>query len=603
MIKRFLSCVLTALLLACGASGQEVFYSERHEFEFSEDRDRLTQTASVSVRYMTERATDWDEFGIYEQYFSPVESVRAEVNGQRLGRDAIRQVMPESRDVFLSDGVLHLIDLPTSPNAGDVVSYTYQKNYVSAAYAPLLVVPSRGFVSEYSVHVDHPDDVDVSFRVYSPRGETVHSVTTTGRGSLVTFKDLAPLEDLPLFPYNGVHAFVMLDIRDDQRAFTPTTAGEFGQWYQTLVGDRDALPVIQPLAESLGGETDSMSVAAFHDYVRETIRYIADERGEGAFVPRAPDIVVDRAYGDCKDRAYLVRALAQTLGVRVDPVLISTRVEPEFDDVHLSLFNHVICSYDDPNGDRTYFDPTNPYLAFGDLPESDIDGQALRIGPDGAERVVVPSQSDDPALDVRIDVDLDAPEASEAEIVVRGTMLELVRAVEARRTEMDARNALSGVAGDLLYKIRIGDLEPLAESPRQRTYRARADLSSFVIASPTKRYIPLTPFRTIDPRAGEREADAFMIRTEDRPNVRLRLDVADGWVPDSTDHALGEPSAAIWFHASASPEASGDGSVVDYAFGQRTKRFVGDDRAHFLSLADAYLGSRREVITFRQPAE
>ena len=593
------------LLAALGGSrapeAQDVSYAERHTFSLGGSGDGLSEKADIEIRYLTSRSTDWSEFGVYEQYFATVVDLRAELNGKRLGRDAIQRIQPEREDVFLASGTLHHIALPTSPNPGDVLRYSYQRTYLSAAYAPVLRIPDVNRMSEYVIEVEHPADVQVSFRLFAPRGEVAHEITTTQKGHQIAFRNLQPLEDLPLFAHNGVHAYVMIDARRGAQPLTPTAPEEFAGWYSTLVQAKAPAPTILPVAEGLRGETDSTTIAAFHDYVRSSIRYIADERDAGAFVPRAPDLVLERAYGDCKDRAFLVSALAQSLGLRVDPVLISTEPEPEFEEVHLTLYNHVICSFEQEDGTRTYFDPTNPYLSFGDLPESDIDGQALRLGRDGAERLFVQSPASDPSLDLHLAVDLDTPEAAEATVTIRGGLLGMVRAIEARSTDTDARNALSGVAGDLLYKIRLMGLEPVSEGPRERVYHARADLSQFVVASPTKRYLPLTPFRAVDADAGQRADDALPIRTADRANVRLRLDIASGWVPDATDRTIGDPEGPVWFRANA---ASGEGgSQVEYDFRQRTRRFAGADRDAYLALADAYLGSRRDVITFRSPSD
>ena len=592
--------VIAALLLAGPLAAQDVAYTERRTFVFGESPENVTERAEVEVRYLSPRSTGWREFGAFEQYFGPIQGLRAELNGSRLRGDAIQKIRPESADVFLSSGTYHQISLPEAPKPGDVMAYSYRRTYLSAAYVPILRVPSIDRLAEYVIDVEHPSTVQVEFRIEAPRGEVPHEITTTARGTRLTFRDLKPLDDLPLFAHNGVHAFVMLDVRKGPLALTPTAPDEFAAWYATLT-QHPVPATILPVAKGMESQSDSATVASFHDYVRQSIRYIADERDAGAFVPRAPDLVMERSYGDCKDRAFLISALAKSLGLQVDPVLISTEPEPEFEDVHLTLYNHVICSFEHDDGTRTYFDPTNPYLSFGDLPESDIDGLALRMGPDGAERLFVESPSTDPTLDLRLSVDLDAPEASGAERTVRGTLLEMVRAIEARSTETDARNALSAVAGDLLTKIRLSGLEFVSESPRSREYRSRADLSQFVIASPTKRYLPLTPFRAIDPDVTERREDALQIRTADRPNVRLRLDVSGAWQPDSTDTTFGDARGPVWFEARAEPLA--EGSVVEYSFGQRTKRFNGEDRAAYLSLADAYLGARRDVITFRSPSD
>ncbi len=596
-LARALCLAATLVAIAVPLAAQDVSYTERHTFVFGERAEDVSERAEVEVRYLSPRSTSWREFGAFEQYFGPIQNLRAELNGKRLGRDAIQKIRPQSADVFLSSGTYHQILLPEAARPGDVMRYSYERDYLSAAYVPILRVPSIDRLAEYTIDVEHPESVQVSFRIQAPRGEVTHEITTAPGRTRLVFRDLEPLADLPLFAHNGVHAFVMIDARKGPLALTPTAPDEFAAWYGTLT-KRPVAPTILPVARGMESESDSATVASFHDYVRTSIRYIADERDAGAFVPRAPDMVMANSYGDCKDRAFLISALAQSLGLQVDPVLISTEPEPEFEDVHLTLYNHVICSFEHDDGTRTYFDPTNPYLSFGDLPESDIDGLALRMGPDGAERLFVASPSADPTLDLRLQLDLDAPASSGATLTVRGTLLEMVRAVEARATESDARNALSAVAGDLLNKIRLSELEFVSESARSREYRSRADLSQFVIASPTKRYLPLTPFRTIDASVSERRDDALQIRTSERPNVRLQLDIAGSlWRPDSIDTAFGDARGPVWFEARAEPLA--EGSRVEYTFGQRTKRFGGDDRDAYLALADAYLGAKRDVITFR----
>ena len=605
MIQKAMGLLASVVVLMCTcvpAFAQDVLYTERHEFTVKGPPYALEEKATIKVHYLSPRSTSWTEFGVWEQYFGPVTNLRAEHNGKRLRGDAFSEFVPESEDVFLSDGTLNQITLPEAPSVLDEVEYSYERSYLSPAYAPVLRIPNIDRLAEYSIVVKHPAGVSVDFKVFEPRGESAHTITRGDRQSSIVFRDLEPLDDLPLFAHNGSHASVLMDIRSETQALTPTGADEFAGWYSALVNQPPPAPTILPIAQGLRGATDSATVASMHDYVRESIRYIADERSAGAFVPRAPDLVVERKYGDCKDRAFLVAALAQSLGMRVDPVLITTTPRPEFEEVQIGLFNHVICAFTDEAGQTTYFDPTDPYSSFGDLPESDIDGHALRMGQDGAERLFVSAQSSEPTLELEIEVDLDAPESANAQVTIRGGLLGMVRGLEARRTEQDARNALSSVAGSLLYKIRLGALAPVEEGPRHRTYTARADLSQFVVASPTKRYLPLTPFRAIEAEAAERREDGLAVYTGDRPNVRLALEVAGpGWRPDETDRTLGDPDGPVWFSASASPTDAG--SRVEYRFGQRTRRFTGDDRDRFLTLAGEYLGARRDVIIFRQPGE
>ena len=131
-------------------------YAERHMFTLDGSGDGLSEKADVEIRYLTSRSTDWNEFGVYEQYFATVVNLRAELNGKRLGRDAIQRIQPEREDVFLASGTLHHIDLPTAPNPGDVLRYSYERTYLSAAYAPILRVPDVNRMSEYVIEVEHP---------------------------------------------------------------------------------------------------------------------------------------------------------------------------------------------------------------------------------------------------------------------------------------------------------------------------------------------------------------------------------------------------------------------------------------------------------------
>ena len=128
-------CFLAALGGFYAPEAQDVSYAERHVFTLNGSGDGLSEKADVEIRYLTSRSTDWNEFGVYEQYFATVANLRAELNGKRLGRDAIQRIQPEREDVFLASGTLHHIDLPTVPNLA-----TY---FATPTTAPTSQPPSR----------------------------------------------------------------------------------------------------------------------------------------------------------------------------------------------------------------------------------------------------------------------------------------------------------------------------------------------------------------------------------------------------------------------------------------------------------------------------
>ena len=604
-----LSAVLacTVALSAPSAAGPPDFdYVESHVFTFEPDRSgyRLSEDVAVRVRYLTPRSTDLRAFPVGEAFFAPVDRLTATLDGKRLGRSEVYDQAVEWEDVFLSGGRVHWVAPEAAPSVGQELAYTYRRVYDDPAYLPVLSVPNLDRVDRYEVVVQHPAGVEVEPVVFAPR-DTPYVVDRTATETRVTFSGLGSVTDVPYFAHNAEHASVLLRVRDASGPLTPTSPDDFAAWYRALVAEASGPggSHLEGLAATLERDTPAETVAAIHDHVRTSIRYIADERGAGAFVPRVPDLVLSNRYGDCKDRAFLVRELARQLGLEVDVVLISTEPEPDVEEVSVGLFNHVINAFSEPGGDRVYFDPTHPYLAYGDLPDSDVDGQALVLGAEGAERVRVPAQDDGPALELHVGaLDLDAPGESVVHVTVRGDLLGLLRGVEAREGEQEEGNALSSVVGDLVNKMRLMRFVRLSDSPRERTYSAIADLSQFVIASPTKRYLPLTPFRAVPSEIEARAGDALPIQLAVRPNVRLVLETArGGWAPDAVDVAWGAAEGPARYRVSAAP--GDDGARVTYEFGQRTRHLAGEDRAAYVDLATTYLDAKRQVITFRSPSD
>lgn len=598
------SCALgLALVLGSVAAAQDVGYSVHHTFTLEPSREgglHLREEADVNVRFVSERSTRDAAFSVYDAFYGPVQDLRAELNGRRLGRDDIRTSASPSEDVFLQSGEVHTITPPQRPSPGDVLRYTYRREYVDPAYAPLIYVPNLDRVEAYQVTVRHPASVTVDFDVFVPRGEATHDVERPSPSETVlTFRNVGGDKALPLFPHNGMAAAARLRIEAGGEPVLPSTPEAFASWYRALTAGAvpDTLsPTLRDLAQSLRRDTDAETVEAIHDHVRGTIRYVADVRGAGAIVPRAPDLVTSRGYGDCKDRAFLVAALARSLGIDVDVVLISTEAVPEFEGAHVSLYNHVINAYD--GGGRTvYFDPTSRYVPFGSLPEGDVDGQALRLG-DEPEQVRVRAPEADPMLDVRITADLDAPADAEAVVTVRGDLFGAVQEAMAVGRKLDAENLLGGASGAFLYKIRLDDFEPVEVGAHEATFRATADLSEFVVASPTRRYLPQTPFRSVPSEAAERAGDDLPIHTGWRPDARLVLDLAPGtWTASADSVAYGEAGGPVRFEARL--DASGERTLIDYRFQQRARRFAGADRRAYLDVADRYLDARRDMFIFR----
>jgi hypothetical protein len=136
--------------------------------------------------------------------------------------------------------------------------------------------------------------------------------------------------------------------------------------------------------------------AKLYAWVRDRIRYCAIEIGIGGFVPHAADEVEGLRYGDCKDKANLLKSLLQVAGIESRLVTIYADRSPRRFrlPVVAANFNHAILVVDLPEG-PAFVDPTTRTVPFGDLPPWDEERECLPISAAGSDVVMTPASSPD----------------------------------------------------------------------------------------------------------------------------------------------------------------------------------------------------------------
>lgn len=119
-----------------------------------------------------------------------------------------------------------------------------------------------------------------------------------------------------------------------------------GRWYDRLVADvpRGAAAVqakAQELTAGLSGRREK--IEALLAFVRRQVRYVAVEIGIGGYRPATPQDVLERRWGDCKDKAFLLIDLLRQAGIEAYPVLILSAERDRVDrDFPAPQFNHAI---------------------------------------------------------------------------------------------------------------------------------------------------------------------------------------------------------------------------------------------------------------------
>ncbi|HKV12263.1 MAG TPA: DUF3857 domain-containing protein [Thermoanaerobaculia bacterium] len=122
-----------------------------------------------------------------------------------------------------------------------------------------------------------------------------------------------------------------------------------GRWYEGLLAQvpRNAEPVRRKARELTAGVADPREkILKLLDFARRQVRYVAVEVGIGGYRPSPPQQVMERLWGDCKDKALLLVDLLREVGIEAYPVLILAdlggRVDREIPSP--GQFNHAIAA-------------------------------------------------------------------------------------------------------------------------------------------------------------------------------------------------------------------------------------------------------------------
>jgi hypothetical protein len=125
----------------------------------------------------------------------------------------------------------------------------------------------------------------------------------------------------------------------------------------------------------------------------------------GGYTPHRAEQVLSRNYGDCKDKATLMRALLKAQGIESYMAVLYSGdrdyVRPEWPSPF--QFNHAIIAIQAPEGGNLpaiaehpklgrllIFDPTDPTTPFGDLPDEEQGSQALIVAATAGDLLRLP---------------------------------------------------------------------------------------------------------------------------------------------------------------------------------------------------------------------
>ena len=328
-------------------------------------------------------------------------------------KDAIESALPGiANGELMSDLRSKILEIPAA-DPGNIVGYEIEQEerpYVlQDEWIFQSTIPSRE--AHYTLQLPADWEYKASWLNY-PEAKPVSLGNNQWQWAVSDVKAIKAEESMP--PWRAVAGQMLISLfppsgTSQQPGFGTWT--EMGVWYTGLLKGRDdASPELKQkvaqLTEKLPTPLDKMHALA--TFVQRDIRYVAIQLGIGGWQPHPAKEVFLHKYGDCKDKATLLRSMLREVGIESYHVVINTdrgAITPAMP-AHQGGFNHAILAIKLPDGltdpslvavvqhpklgRLLFFDPTNELTPFGDLSGYLQENYGLLIAPDGGELVKLP---------------------------------------------------------------------------------------------------------------------------------------------------------------------------------------------------------------------
>ena len=252
---------------------------------------------------------------------------------------------------------------------------------------------------------------------------------------------------------------------------------DVSEWYykemfepQLVISDE-----IKEMARKLTGNIENKTdkIRKLYDYVKE-LRYVSISLGIGSVQPSKPEDVLNRKYGDCKDKSILLISLLKAAGIEAQPVLVLTANEGTLDPSFPNwFFNHMIVKAAASGKEKYWLDPTAKYTPFGKLPPVCENINVLVLNSDYSSRIERTPGSDlmDNSKDITLKMDLknDGTAEFNVELKYYGASNSNIRYRLEDKTDKELKEFCKSLIADdftnaVILKCELSDIDSLKTS-------------------------------------------------------------------------------------------------------------------------------------------
>ncbi len=244
-------------------------------------------------------------------------------------------------------------------------------------------------IQKSRIVIEYPSGSYFNYRLLGCTGTPVTGEKNGIKTFTLEIKDLSPIDNPPMFlPSEGEYwrflAFTTVKSWQD-------AALEYGKMVDEQMKESSLVGgTVERILKETTDKKDIIKKIVGH--LHSLVRYTGVEFGEAAIVPRSPDEVLRRKYGDCKDKSALLVAMLGKAGIKANIALLKAGYELDVDKSIPGIqdFNHAIVYIDSPY--NLWIDPTAEFTPVGELPPADLERNALVIKSNSVGLVKTPSK-------------------------------------------------------------------------------------------------------------------------------------------------------------------------------------------------------------------
>jgi hypothetical protein len=304
---------------------------------------------------------------------------------------------------------------------GDTIEVAFVRRDVASRnkfddyFGDILPLEGTDPIEHMEYRLEVPSGMQLHFN--APVRESVEK--KKGKGGSTVYRVV--LEDVPgLRPESNMPGWT--ELARYLHVSTYATWDEVGTWYWGFVEEQlqvdDAIRggVAEALEGLPSGASESDKIAALYRHVIRKTRYVGLEFGVHGYKPYRTTDVYARKFGDCKDKASLLKVMLAEIGVKSHLVLVRTRDQGTIDSTpaSLSAFNHAIVYL--PKYDL-FLDGTAEFSGVSELPVGDQGASVLIVldGKGGDFRTIPVSKVVDNIKDIEQRVKLSETGSAQVE--------------------------------------------------------------------------------------------------------------------------------------------------------------------------------------------